>query len=96
MSATVAAPVARNIFEDIIFALDIEKREGGLSKEYRYFDVKYVTVPDVVGMDVKEARKQLQGFSIEYSGTGNKVVSMSPDAGSSVVEGSVVRLMLEN
>ena len=93
---TVAAPIARNILEDTIDALDIEKQVGGIDKEYRYFDIKYETVPDVVGMDVKEARTLLKGFDIEYSGTGNTIVSMSPEAGSSVVAGSVIRLMLDN
>lgn len=94
--ATVAAPIFRNIAEDAIKALNIEKQENGIDKEYRYFDTLYETVPDVVGLDVKEARKLLKGFDIEYSGTGNTVVSMSPEAGSSVVAGSGIRLMLDN
>lgn len=93
---TVAAPIFRNIAEDAITALDIKKQENGIAKEYRYFDIKYVTVPNVVGLDVKEARILLKGFDIEYSGTGNTVLSMSPEAGSSVVAGSVIRLMLDN
>lgn len=92
---TVAAPIARNILEDAIQTLNIEKRSGGISKEYRYFDVKYEKVEDVVGMNVKEARETLKSFNIEYSGTGDKVVSMSPEAGSSIPVGSTVRLMLE-
>ena len=92
--ATVAAPIARNILEDAIFALNIVKRTDGISKEYRYFDVKYVNVPNVIGMDVKSAREILKDFDIEYSGSGDKVISMSPDAGSSIPINSVVRLML--
>ena len=38
----------------------------------------------------------LKGFNITYSGTGEKVISMSPKAGSSVPVGSTIRLMLEN
>ncbi len=91
---TVAAPIFRNIAEDIISSLNIKKRTNGLVKEYRYFDVKYVNVPNVVGMDVKSARGLLKGFDIEYSGSGDRVISMSPDAGSSVPVGSVVRIML--
>lgn len=92
---TVAAPIARNILEDAISVLNISKREGGISKEYRYFDTKYETLPNVVGMSVEEAREALKNFDIEYSGTGDKVISMSPEAGSSIAVGSVVRLMLE-
>lgn len=93
---TVAAPIAKNILEDTINALEIKQPEGGISKEYRYFDVQYETVPDVVGLDVKEARKLLKGFNIEYSGTGNRIMSMSPEAGNRVVSGSTIRLMLES
>ena len=93
---TVSAPIAKVILEDSITALDIKKPEVGLSKEYRYFDTKYYTVSDVVGMDVKEATKSLDKFKVEYSGTGNKVISMSPEGGSRIAEGSVIRLMLSS
>lgn len=91
---TVAAPIARTILNDAINALDIKKRVGGLEKEYRYFDTKYVTVPDVVGNTIKEAREKLKDFTIEYSGSGDKIISTSPSAGSSIPTGSTIRLML--
>ena len=91
--ATVSAPIFKNIAEDAIVALDIKKPEAGLEKEYRYFDIKYYTVPDVIGYDKKEARKLLNNFTVEYSGEGERVISMSPSAGSRVSEGSIVRLM---
>ena len=74
--------------------LNIEKRVGGIDKEYRYFDTKYVTVPDVVGDTIKEARSKLKDFTIEYSGSGDNIISMSPVAGSSVPVNSTIRLML--
>ena len=92
--ATVAAPIFRNIALDIIETLDIKKRNNGLKKEYRYYDVKYVNVPNVVGMNLREARDYLKDFQIEYSGSGDRIVSISPSAGSSVVINSVVRVML--
>ena len=92
---TIAAPIARNILEDVIPVLKIEKREGGFQKEYRYFDTKYKTIENVIGLTTKEAREKLKDFNIEYSGTGDKVISMSPSAGSSIPLGSTVRLMLE-
>ena len=52
-------------------------------------------VEDVVGLTPKEAREKLKDFNIEYSGTGDKIISMSPSAGSSVPVGSTIRLMLE-
>ena len=91
---TVAAPIARNILEDAISILNIDKRDNGMSKEYRYFDVKYITVPNVIGMDIKSARENLKDFEIEYSSSGNRVIAMSPSAGNSVPIHSVIRLML--
>ena len=96
MRAVVAAPIAKNILEDAITALDIPKPEGGISKEYRYFDTKYATVEDVVGLTAKEAKEKLKDFDVEYSGSGNIVISMSPKAGSRIEVGATVRLMLEN
>ena len=91
---TVAAPIFRNIALDAISALGIEKRSDGLSKEYRYFDIKYVTVPDVIGNSIKEARDKLKDFTIEYSGSGDSIISTSPEVGSSVPINSTIRLML--
>ena len=96
VSATVAAPIAKSILEDAIAALEIPKSTAGVEKEYRYYDTKYETVSNVVGMTPKEARELLSSFTIEYSGTGNKIISMSPEAGSRIAVGSTVRLMLEN
>ena len=36
----------------------------------------------------------LTEFSVEYSGKGSKVIEMSPEAGSRVAEGGIIRLML--
>lgn len=91
---TVAAPIARTILKDVINILNINKRVGGLEKEYRYFDTKYLTVPDVVGNTIKEAKEKLKDFTIEYSGTGEKILSMSPSPGSSIPINSTIRLML--
>ena len=96
MRAVVSAPIAKNILEDAINALGIEKPSKGLEKEYRYFDTKYYTLEDVVGMSPKDAKAKLDKFMVEYSGTGTKVVAMSPDAGSRIAEGASVRLLLSN
>ena len=95
MRTWVSAPIAKNILEDSIEALEIEKQANGLAKEYRYLlDTKYYTVPDVVGMSIDDAKKMLTEFSIEYSGKGNKIIEMSPEPNSRVPENSTIRLML--
>ena len=93
---TVSAPIAKSILEDSITALNIKKPKKGLEKEYRYFDTKYYTLENVVGLDINEAKELLKNFDVEYSGQGSKVISMSPKQGSRIKVGSVVRLMLGN
>ena len=91
---TVAAPIFKNIAQDIIEALNIKKTNTGLKKEYRYFDTKYIDVPNVIGMTPKEAHNYIKDFNIEYSGTGNKIISISPEPGNNIPIGSTIRLML--
>lgn len=91
---TVAAPIARTILNDAINALDIKKRENGIEKEYRYFDTKYITVPDVTGKTIKEAKSLLKDFTIEYSGKGDIIIATSPSKGSSIPINSTIRVML--
>ena len=91
---TVSAPIVKNIMEDVITALGIQKQEGGTEKEYQWYDKKYYNVPSVVGMSKKEATSNLKNFAVEYSGSGDLVISQSPEANTRVVEGSSVRLYL--
>ena len=91
---TVSAPIVKNILEDAIVALNIEKQEGGTEKKYQWYDKKYYTIEDVVGKSKKEATSILKNFSVEYSGNGDMVISQSPEAGSRISEGSSVRLYL--
>lgn len=93
---TVAAPIAKAMLTDAITALDIEKPEGGLDKIYQWYEQKYYRLPNVVGMSVSDAKKELKNFQIEYTGSGDIVKSMSPEVDSQIAEGSTVRLMLGN
>ena len=77
---TVSAPIARSVMLSAIETLDIEEQSGGMLKEYSYLDTKYLIVPDVIGMSKEEATKALKDFKIKYTGSGNKVVYMSPNA----------------
>lgn len=91
---TVAAPVARNIFLSAIDILNIKPDPNGIPKEYTWLDTKYVIVPDVVGKSLADAKKELKGFSIEYSGTGENVIYQSPSAGMYAKERGTIVLML--
>lgn len=91
---TVSAPIVKNIMEDAITSLNIEKQDGGTEKRYQWYDKKYYTVPNVVGKSKKEATSMLKSFSVEYSGSGDVVVNQSPDSDSRIAEGEKVRLYL--
>ena len=93
---TVSAPIAKNILQSAIDVLNIEKRLDGMPKEYTWLDKKYITIPNVIGQNVEEARKTLKGFDIEYSGEGNKIIYQSPQANYYVEEGSKIKLLLSN
>ncbi len=93
---TTAAPIAKAILEDSITALGIEKQEGGLEKEYQWYDTKYARISNVVGLSLKEARNNLKDFEIEVVGEGSKVISMAPEANSYVALGSKIRVMMGN
>lgn len=57
-------------------------------------DKTYYKVPNVVGMSVQDAIKELKKFKVEYSGSGEVVTYQSPNAGESVYEGEIIRLLL--
>lgn len=91
---TVSAPIAKNVLQTAINVLNIAPTTEGMEKEYNWLDQKYVTLPDVIGKPLKEAKEILQGFQIEYSGEGETVVYQSPQAGYYMKEGGVVKLLL--
>ena len=91
---TVAAPIAKNVLLSAIDILDIKKRTNSIEREYLYTDKQYKVVPNVVGMDVSEALKQLKDFKVEYSGTGDKVTYQNPQPNNEIYEGETVRLLL--
>ena len=93
---TVSAPIAKNIMIDIIEALDIPKSEYTLDKEEFWYDTKYVKIPNVIGLELKEAKSSLKGFTINYSGTGNIIKNISPEPGAIVKENSTIKILLGN
>ena len=93
---TVSAPIAKNIMIDIIEALDIKKSEYTLDKEEFWYDIKYTTIPNVIGLKINEAKKQLKNLTINYSGSGNIIKSISPEPGTIVKEKSTIKILLSN
>lgn len=95
LSSYTTTPIARRILLDIIDALDIKKQKEGMEKDLEWTDKIMYEVPNVVGKNVKDAKKLLSNFTVEYSGTGEKVVSQSPDANTKLEDRGTVRLLLE-
>ena len=91
---TVAAPLAREVMKSIIDILDIKPDKNGIEKEDNYIDKKYVSVPNVVGMKLNEAKKLLKDFTIISEGSGN-VIYQSPETDTKLEEGGIVRLYLD-
>ena len=94
LSSYTTTPIARRILLDIIEALDIPKQEGQLIKDYTWEDKVYYEVPNVVGKTVKDAKKELTNFHIEYVGTGEYVVYQSPASGERAPQDSTIVLLL--
>ena len=75
---TVAAPIAKNIFKSAVNILKIKKSSNTIPKEYTWLDEKYLLVPDVTNLNVKDARNLLINFKVKYIGKGNTVIKQTP------------------
>lgn len=93
---TVSAPIAKNIMYDIINELKIKPSEYTLEKVYNWYDTKYVRVPDVIGMNLDEGKKLLKQLTVNYSGSGNKIIAISPNPGTYLPEKSNIKVLLSN
>lgn len=91
---TVAAPIAKNIFKSATKILNIKKSKDTLPKEYSWLDEKYITVPDVINMDIKDAKKKLRSFNINYVGEGKRIINQIPHPNSLTKENGTVVLYL--
>ena len=94
LSNYTTTPVARRVLLDIIDALDIPKQEGQIVKDYTWEDKIYYEVPNVIGMEVSDAKKLLANWHIEYVGNGNKVITQSPNANERLAADETIVLLL--
>ena len=90
----VAAPIARNVLKDIISIYDIKEDLEGIPKSYKWDDIKYITIPNLIGLTKKEVKKQLLGLNIEFVGDGEKVIDSQPQSLTRVKEGSTIKILL--
>ena len=96
----IAAPVVGNILGDSLHYLNVPTSKEGLTREYIYGEVKPISVPEIKGMTVADAQKEMYGSGLELkvqtSGTGKYIVDQQPTAGTNVDPGSTVRLYLSD
>ena len=95
LSSYTTAPIAKKILLDIIDILKIPKQDGGIEKVRQWDDITYITVPNVIGLSIKEASRLLYPTEVEVSGSGDKIVEQSPKAGEKIDINSKVRIFLE-
>lgn len=96
LSSYTTTPVARRILLDIIESLKIEKQKGGKEKKYEWNDKRYYDVPNVVGLSIKEAKKLLYNFEIEYVGEGKIIKEQTPVANTKHYATGKIRLLLSD
>ena len=94
LSSYTTTPIARRILVDIIDDLDIKKQEGEMAKDLEWTDKITYEVPNVVGMNVKDAKELLINFNVEYSGNGEEIISQSPNAKEKLEDQGTIRLLL--
>ena len=93
---TVSAPIAKSIMTDIISELKITPSDYTLEKTYNWYDTKYAIIPDVIGKNIDDAKKELKKFTINYSGNGNVIKTISPSPGTYLPENATIKILLGN
>ena len=89
-----SAPIAKKVLEDIISIYDVEENTEGIPKVYKWDDVVYITIPDLIGKTKKEAKSLLNGLNVEFVGDGDKVVDTSPSYNARVKQNSTIKVLL--
>lgn len=89
---TTVGPISKAVLKDCIKALNIPKSDGGKEKRYQWPNPKTITVVDVTGKTIEEAKKELSGLNVIVKGNGNVVLHQSPEAKTKLDEGKTVRI----
>jgi stage V sporulation protein D (sporulation-specific penicillin-binding protein) len=93
----IAAPIVRNIMADSLRYMKVEPSKDQIQKEYKYPDIPDVEVPNMVGMTIQDIYEDIRSdLVLAKSGTGSKVMSQLPAAGTRLPQGSTVRIYLSD
>ncbi|HLS35865.1 MAG TPA: stage V sporulation protein D [Bacillota bacterium] len=88
----VAAPIVGTIIEDSLSALNIERSDQGLEKKYMWPEMPKVKVPDLIGQTKEDLTEYMTNLSIKSYGEGDQIIDQSPRPGTSVEQGSTIRV----
>lgn len=88
----VCVPYAKTLFTDIF-----NYYESKFTEENKEYIAKNVVIPEVRGLKLEEAKKQISELKLQYEvkGTGSHVISVSPYPGYTVKEGSKIIINTE-
>ena len=90
----VAAPIVRNIIDDSLRYLKVERRKDQIPPEAVPTEEPHVTVPDLIGENVDEIRTSLFSEPLEVVGKGDVVINQLPKPGQRVKKGTPIRIYL--
>lgn len=90
----VAAPIAGTIIGESLRAMEIEPRGDGLEKDYQWPEEPKAEVPDLIGLKKSELAEYMLNLTVEIEGEGDYIIDQAPVAGTSVEQGSTVRIYL--
>ena len=89
---TIVGPIIKNILEDALPYMNINKRSGGVEKRYTWMDTRTYIVDNYIGLDKSKVKSQY--FKFEFIGEGNTVIDQLPRVGEKIEEGSIITIML--
>ena len=95
LSSYTTTPIARRILLDVIDALNIEKQPNSLEKDLEWTDKITYEVPNVIGLSLEEAKKELFNFQVVVEGEGDRVFTQTPKAKERIEDQSKVRIFLK-
>ncbi len=90
----VAAPLVKEVMQEALPIIGIEKQTEQIEMEYRWNDNKYMDVPNLIGTEKNEIKPTYQ-YNIEYIGEGTKIVAQIPRVGTRMREGGTITVYLE-
>ncbi|MFD2628291.1 stage V sporulation protein D [Oceanobacillus kapialis] len=90
----VAAPIVGRVIGDSLQAMGVERRSGGMDKEYQWPEEPKVEVPNLIGLSKEELAEYMTNLSIETSGEGDYIIDQAPSPGTKVEQGSKMRIYL--